>query len=193
MCKHKTANACVDVLAGFKGLMADGTSRMSCRGQTLFQFVGCSTFAEYCVVSVNNLCKINPEAPLDKVCIYSCGFCTGYGSVFNNANVEKGSSCAVWGLGTLGLSAIMGCKAAGASKIIGIDVNPSKFDIAKEFGATEVINPRDLTTTIDEHLMKTYGGIDYTFECIGNIQTMKVNNSIDLIWQNINLTKRNKI
>lgn len=162
-------------LAGeFKGLMADGTSRMSCRGQTLFHFVGCSTFSEYCVVSVNNLCKIDSQAPLDKVCIYSCGFCTGYGSVFNNANVEKGSSCAIWGLGTLGLSAIMGCKAAGATKIIGIDINPSKFEIAKEFGATDVINPRDLTTPIDEHLMKTYGGIDYTFECIGHIQTMKV-------------------
>ncbi|XP_037051021.1 alcohol dehydrogenase class-3-like [Bradysia coprophila] len=173
VCLHKTANVCVEFMSEFNGLMADGTSRMSCRGQPLFQFVGCSTFSEYCVVSVNNLCKINPQAPLDKVCIYSCGFCTGYGSAFNNANVEKGSSCAVWGLGTLGLSAVLGCRDAGATRIIGIDVNPSKFAIAKEFGVTEVINPRDLTAPIDEHLMKTYGGIDYTFECIGNIQTMK--------------------
>lgn len=146
---------------------------MSCKGQPIYHFIGCSTFAEYAVISVNHLCKINPLAPLDKVCIYSCGFCTGYGSVFNNANVEKGSSCAVWGLGTLGLAAIMGCKAAGADKIIGIDINPSKFEIAKEFGATEVINPRDLPMPIDKHLMQTSGGIDYTFECIGNIQTMK--------------------
>lgn len=160
------------VSRGFNGLMADGKSRMSCNGEMLYNFVGCSTFSEYSVVSVNNLCKINPQAPLDKVCIYSCGFCTGYGSVFNNANVEKGSSCAVWGLGTLGLAAIMGCKAAGAAKIVGIDINPSKFQIAKEFGATEVIDPRSLTMPIEKHLM-IQGGINYSFECIGNIQTMK--------------------
>lgn len=154
-------------------MMADGKSRMSCNGVPIYHFIGCSTFSEYSVVNVNHLCKINPLAPLDKVCIYSCGFCTGYGSVFNNANVEKGSSCAVWGLGTLGLAAIMGCKAAGAKKIIGIDINPSKFEIAKQFGATELINPLELTVSIDKHLMMTHGGIDYTFECIGNIQTMK--------------------
>lgn len=173
VCLHKTANVCIEFIGGLHGTMADGTTRMRCNGQSLYQFMGCSTFSEYSVVNVNNLCKINSEAPLDKVCIYSCGFCTGYGSVFNNAKVEKGSSCAVWGLGTLGLAAIMGCKAAGASKIIGIDINPSKFEIAKEFGATEVINPRELTIPIDKHLLTTYGGIDNTFECIGNIQTMK--------------------
>lgn len=173
VCRHKTANVCMEFLSGLKGLMADGTSRMSCRGEPIYNFIGCSTFSEYSVISVNHLCKINPAAPLDKVCIYSCGFLTGYGSVFNNANVEKGSSCAVWGLGTLGLAAIMGCKAAGADKIIGIDINPSKFEIAKEFGATEVINPRDLTMSTGKHLMATHGGIDYTFECIGNIETMK--------------------
>lgn len=171
VCLHKTANACKEL--SMAGTMADGTSRMSCKGETLYSFVGCSTFSEYSVVSVNSLCKINPEAPLDRISIYSCGFCTGYGSAFNNANVEKGSSCAVWGLGTLGLAAIMGCKAAGATKIIGIDINPSKFEIAKDFGATEVINPRDLAVPIDQHLMATYGGIDFTFECIGSIQTMK--------------------
>lgn len=173
VCRHKTANVCTEFMGGMNGLMADGKTRMSCKGEPIYHFIGCSTFSEYSVVSVNHLCKINPQAPLDKVCIYSCGFCTGYGSVFNNANVEKGSSCAVWGLGTLGLSAIMGCKAAGADKIIGIDINPSKFEIAKEFGATEVINPRDLTVPIDKHLMMAHGGIDFTFECIGNIQTMK--------------------
>lgn len=173
ICLHKTANVCSEFLGALNGIMADGTTRMRCNGQPLYHFVGCSTFSEYAVISINHLCKINPQAPLDKVCIYSCGFCTGYGSVFNNAKVEEGSSCAVWGLGTLGLAAIMGCKAAGASKIIGIDINPSKFEIAKSFGATEVVNPRDLTTPIDKHLMITHGGIDNTFECIGNIQTMK--------------------
>lgn len=173
VCLHKTANVCTEFLGALNGLMADGTTRMSCRGERLYHFIRCSTFSEYSVIDANHLCKINPLAPLDKVCIYSCGFLTGYGSVFNNAQVERGSSCAVWGLGTLGLAAIMGCKAAGANKIIGIDINPSKFEIAKEFGATDVINPRDLTMTTDKHLMMTYGGIDYTFECIGNIQAMK--------------------
>lgn len=173
VCMHKSANICVELLDEFKGVLADGTTRMSCKGETLYHFVGCSTFAEYTVISANNLCKINPQAPLDKVCIYSCGFCTGYGSVFNNAKVEVGSSCAVWGLGTLGLSAIMGCKTAGATRIIGIDINPSKLEIAKEFGATEVINPRELAIPIEKYLLTTYNGIDNTFECIGNIQTMK--------------------
>ncbi|KAJ6649934.1 Alcohol dehydrogenase class-3 chain L [Pseudolycoriella hygida] len=173
VCRHKTANVCLEFAKGFKGFMADGTTRMSCNGQPIYHFVGCSTFSEYAVIDVVHLCKINPEAPLDKVCIYSCGFLTGYGSVFNNSQVEKGSSCAVWGIGTIGLAVIMGCKAAGADKIIAIDINPSKFNIAKEFGATEVINPRDLTVPTDQHLMVTYGGIDHTFECIGSIQTMK--------------------
>lgn len=173
VCLHKTANVCIEFLGGSKGVMADGTTRMSCKGESIYNFVGCSTFSEYTVISVNNLCKINPLAPLDKVCIYSCGFCTGYGSVFNNASVQRGSSCAVWGLGTLGLAAIMGCKAAGADKIIGVDINSAKFEIAKEFGATEVINPQNLSIPIDKHLMITYGGIDNTFECIGNVQTMR--------------------
>lgn len=158
-----------------KGLMPDGTSRLSCRGEKLFTFVGCSSFAEYSVLSENNLCKINEKAPLDKVCLLSCGVTTGYGAALNTAKVKSGSSCAVWGLGALGLAAIMGCKAAGATRIIGIDINPDKFEIAKECGATEVINPNDIVDKpIQKHLQAiTMGGVDYTFEAIGNVNVMR--------------------
>lgn len=175
ICKHETANLCVEFMGQqFKGLMRDGTSRLSCRGEKLFTFTGCSTFSEYSVLSENNLAKINVAAPLDKVCLLSCGVSTGYGAAVNTAKVKPGSTCAVWGLGALGLAAVLGCKNSGATRIIGIDINPSKFDIAKEFGATEFINPTELDQPIQKYLQKiTEGGVDYTFECIGSVQVMK--------------------
>lgn len=136
--------------------------------------MGCSTFSEYTVVAEISLCKINEKAPLEKVCLLGCGIPTGYGAAINTAGVEPGSTCAVWGLGAVGLAVIMGCKKAGASRIIGIDINPSKFEIAKQFGATEFVNPKEITKTIQDHLVElTDGGLDYTFECIGNVLTMR--------------------
>jgi S-(hydroxymethyl)glutathione dehydrogenase/alcohol dehydrogenase len=176
ICKHKTANFCLQFGGNqVKGLMPDGTSRISCRGHDLFTFVGCSTFAEFSVLSEANLCKINDKAPLDKVCLLSCGVSTGYGAAVNTAKVKSGSSCAVWGLGALGLAAILGCKNSGASRIIAIDINPEKFAIAKELGATEFINPKEVAVPIQEHLKAiTRGlGVDYTFEAIGSTQVMK--------------------
>jgi S-(hydroxymethyl)glutathione dehydrogenase / alcohol dehydrogenase len=176
ICLHATANFCLQFVGTqMKGLMPDGTSRISCRGEKLFTFVGCSTFAEYAVLAEMNLCKINNKAPLDKVCLLSCGVSTGYGAALNTAKVKPGSSCAVWGLGALGLAAILGCKNSGASRIIAIDTNSDKFAIAKEIGATEFVNPKDVTKPIQEHLREiTDGlGVDYTFECIGNAQVMK--------------------
>lgn len=174
-CKVKNSNSCKRT-AGGTGLMADGTSRFSCRGQRLFSFICCSTFSEYTVVSAINLSKINDKAPLDKVCLLGCGVTTGYGAAVNAAKVEPGSTCAVWGLGALGLSAILGCKNSGASRIFAIDINPSKFKIAGEFGATDFINPNDLgDTPIQKHLHALTGGdgIDYTFEAVGSTPLLR--------------------
>lgn len=108
------------------------------------------------------------------MCLLGCGIPTGYGAVLNTAKVEPGSTCGVWGLGAVGLATLMGCKKAGASKIVGIDINPSKFEIAKKFGATEFINPKDFgDTPIQQVIVEKYGGFDYTFECVGNIHTMR--------------------
>lgn len=108
------------------------------------------------------------------MCLLGCGIPTGYGAALNTAKVEPGSTCGVWGLGAVGLATLMGCKKAGASKIVGIDINPSKFEIAKKFGATEFINPKDFgDTPIQQVIVEKYGGFDYTFECVGNIHTMR--------------------
>jgi len=148
--------------------MPDSSSRFSCNGKTLYHFMGCSKFSEYTVVAEISLCKVTDTAPLDKVCLLGCGIPTGYGAVINTAGVEKDSVCAIWGLGAVGLAVIMGCRDAGAKTIIGIDINPAKFDIAKNFGATNFINPKDLgNKTIQEYLFDNYDqGPDYTFECI---------------------------
>lgn len=176
ICKHETANLCLQ-FAGeqMKGLMPDGTSRLACRGKKLFTFVGCSTFAEYAVLSENSLAKVNEKAPLEKICLLSCGVPTGYGAAVNTAKVKAGSTCAVWGLGALGLAAIIGCKNSGASRIIAIDINVDKFKVAEECGATEFINPNDLADKpIQQHLQEiTGGGVDYTFEAVGNTHVMK--------------------
>ncbi|KAK3582700.1 hypothetical protein CHS0354_013051 [Potamilus streckersoni] len=174
-CSSPKTNLCskIRVTQG-QGVMPDGTSRFTCKGQTVYHFMGCSTFSEYTVVAEISVCKVNPSAPLDKVCLLGCGISTGYGAALNTAKVEPGSNCAVWGLGAVGLAAVMGCKAAGASRIIGIDINPDKFEIAKQFGATECVNPKDFDKPIQEVLIgMTDGGLDFTFECIGNVHTMR--------------------
>ncbi|KAB1282245.1 Alcohol dehydrogenase class-3 [Camelus dromedarius] len=157
-----------------KGLMPDGTSRFTCKGKTILHYMGTSTFSEYTVVADISVAKIDPLAPLDKVCLLGCGISTGYGAAVNTAKVEPGSTCAVFGLGGVGLAVIMGCKVAGASRIIGVDINKDKFARAKEFGASECVNPQDFSKPIQEVLIEmTDGGVDYSFECIGNVKVMR--------------------
>ncbi|KAH8866174.1 Alcohol dehydrogenase class-3 [Schistosoma japonicum] len=154
--------------------MPDGSVRFKCRGQHVHHFMGCSTFSEYTVLPEISVARIDKSAPLDKVGLLGCGISTGYGAVFNTANVEKDSTCAVWGLGAVGLAVIMGCKIAGARRIIGIDVNEEKFDLAFSFGATECFNPANHFKPIQQLLVEvTDGGCDYTFECVGNVATMR--------------------
>uniref|UniRef100_A0A8C7D709 S-(hydroxymethyl)glutathione dehydrogenase n=1 Tax=Oncorhynchus kisutch TaxID=8019 RepID=A0A8C7D709_ONCKI len=157
-----------------RGLMPDSTSRFTCKGKQLFHFMGTSTFSEYTVVADISVAKVDEKAPLDKVCLLGCGVSTGYGAALNTAKVEPGSTCAIFGLGAIGLAVIMGCKVAGATRIIGVDINPDKFDKGKEFGATEFVNPKDHSKPIQEVLVEmTDGGVDYSFECIGNVAIMR--------------------
>ncbi|KAM4706835.1 alcohol dehydrogenase 1-like [Discoglossus pictus] len=173
-CKHPQANICVTVSIGRpKGQLADGTSRFTCKGKPINLFQHTSTFTEYTVCDEIAVAKIDDNAPLDNTCLIGCGFSTGYGSAINTAKVQTGSTCAVFGLGGVGLAVVMGCKAAGASRIIGIDINKDKFEKAKELGVTECINPNDIDKPIVQLLLElTGGGVDYVFECIGNIQSM---------------------
>ncbi|KAH0615868.1 hypothetical protein JD844_026462 [Phrynosoma platyrhinos] len=161
-------------LSAGHGLMPDGTCRFTCKGKNLHHFISTSTFTEYTVVHENAVVKIDDDAPLEKVCLIGCGFSTGYGAAVQTAKVEPGSTCAVFGLGGVGLSAVMGCKAAGASRIIGVDINKDKFAKAKELGATECVNPLDFKKPINEVLFDLTGGegVDYSFEVIGRIDTM---------------------
>ncbi|WP_376961671.1 S-(hydroxymethyl)glutathione dehydrogenase/class III alcohol dehydrogenase [Azospirillum sp. A26] len=157
-----------------KGLMPDGTSRFSLKGKEIAHYMGTSTFSEYTVLPEIALAKINKAAPLEKVCLLGCGVTTGMGAVMNTAKVEQGSTVAIFGLGGIGLSAIIGATMAKASRIIGVDINPSKFEIAKQLGATDVINPMDYDRPIQEVLVElTDGGVDYSFECIGNVKIMR--------------------
>ncbi|KAK2718016.1 alcohol dehydrogenase class-3-like [Artemia franciscana] len=174
-CKNPKTNLCqkVRVTQG-KGLMPDGTTRFTCNGQKLFHFMGCSTFSEYTVVAEISLCKVSSKAPLDKVCLLGCGISTGYGAALNTAKVEPGSTVAIWGLGGVGLAVAMGCRAAGAKRIIGVDINKDKFEQAKVFGVTEFLNPKDHERPIEQVLVEiTDGGVDYSFECIGNVHCMR--------------------
>lgn len=174
-CKSPKTNLCSTIRSTQgQGVMPDGTSRFTCKGQTVYHFMGTSTFSEYTVVAEISVCKVDDNAPLEKVCLLGCGISTGYGAALNTAKVEAGSTTAVWGLGAVGLATVMGCKTAGASRIIGIDINPDKFPVAKEFGCTEFVNPKDHEKPIQQVLIEmTDGGLDYTFECIGNVKTMR--------------------
>ncbi|MBT0964110.1 S-(hydroxymethyl)glutathione dehydrogenase/class III alcohol dehydrogenase [Denitromonas sp. IR12] len=174
-CKSGKTNLCQAIRATQgKGLMPDGTSRFSKDGETLFHYMGTSTFSEYTVLPEIAVAKISKEAPLEKVCLLGCGVTTGIGAVMNTAKVEPGSTVAVFGLGGIGLSAIIGAVMAKASRILAIDVNPGKFEIAKQLGATECINPLDYDKPIQEVIVDlTDGGVDYSFECIGNVKVMR--------------------
>jgi len=174
-CLSPKTNVCSKIrLTQGQGKMPDNTSRFTCKGQSLYHFMGCSTFSEYTVVADISLCKVDSVASFDKICLLGCGVSTGFGAALNTAKVEPDSTCAVFGLGAVGLAVIMGCKAAGAKKIIGVDINESKFELAKLFGATDFVNPLKYEKPIQDVLIEiTDGGLDYTFECIGNVKTMR--------------------
>jgi S-(hydroxymethyl)glutathione dehydrogenase/alcohol dehydrogenase len=157
-----------------KGLMPDGTSRFSKNGKLIHHYMGTSTFSQYTVLPEIALAKINPKAPLEKVCLLGCGITTGIGAVLNTAKAEPGSTIAVFGLGGIGLSVIQGAVMAQASRIIAIDINEDKFEFAKQLGATDFVNPKKNTASIQEVIVEmTQGGVDYSFECIGNVGLMR--------------------
>ncbi|MBU6248573.1 MAG: S-(hydroxymethyl)glutathione dehydrogenase/class III alcohol dehydrogenase [Xanthomonadaceae bacterium] len=158
-----------------KGLMPDGTSRFSIDGKTILHYMGTSTFSEYTVLPEISLAKINPAAPLDKVCLLGCGITTGIGAVLNTAKVTPGSTVAVFGMGGIGLSVVQGAVMAKASRILCVDINPSKWEMARALGATDFVNPKDYPDTPIQQVIvdMTNGGVDYSFECIGNVQVMR--------------------
>ena len=174
-CTSGKTNLCGAVRATQgKGVMPDGTSRFSYKGEPIYHYMGCSTFSEYTVLPEISLAKIPKEAPLDKVCLLGCGVTTGIGAVLNTAKVEEGATVAIFGLGGIGLAAIIGAKMAKAGRIIAVDINPDKFDIAKQLGATDVVNPKDHDKPIQDVIIEmTDGGVDYSFECVGNVQLMR--------------------
>ena len=174
-CKSGKTNLCQAVReTQGKGLMPDGTSRFSKNGEPIYHYMGCSTFSEYTVLPEIQLAKVNKNAPLDEVCLLGCGVTTGMGAVLKTAKVQEGDTVAIFGLGGIGLSAIIGARMAGAGRIIGIDINESKFDLAKQLGATDLVNPKNFDKPIQEVIVEmTDGGVDYSFECIGNVNVMR--------------------
>jgi S-(hydroxymethyl)glutathione dehydrogenase/alcohol dehydrogenase len=174
-CKSGKTNLCSSVReTQGKGLMPDGTSRFSKDGEPVYHYMGCSTFSEYTVLPEVSLANINKQAPLEEVCLLGCGVTTGMGAVSNTANVQAGDTVAVFGLGGIGLSAIIGARMAKAGRIIAIDINESKFDIAQQLGATDVVNPKSFDKPIEEVIVEmTDGGVDYSFECVGNVHLMR--------------------
>ncbi|KAJ8385776.1 hypothetical protein AAFF_G00182200 [Aldrovandia affinis] len=160
--------------SNLQGVMHDGTSRVSCKGKQIHQFMSIGCFSEYVVVPDISVAKIQEDAPLERVCLLGCGVSTGYGAALNSAKVQPGSTCAVFGLGAVGLAAVMGCKAAGASRIIAVDINKDKFEKAKVFGATDFVNPKDHDKPISKVLAEmTNGGVDFSLECVGNVGVMR--------------------
>ncbi len=174
-CRSGKTNLCQAIRATQgQGLMPDGTSRFSLGDKTIFHYMGTSTFSEYTVVPEIAVARINSQAPLEKVCLLGCGVTTGIGAVLNTANVQAGDSVAVFGLGGVGLSAIQGASIARAGRIIAIDTNEDKFELAKQLGATDCINPNSYEDPIHEVVVElTAGGVDFSFECVGNTQLMR--------------------
>jgi len=174
-CKSGKTNLCVSVRATQgKGVMPDGSSRLSYNGQPVHHYMGCSTFSEYTVVAEVSLAKINPEANHEQVCLLGCGVTTGIGAVHNTAKVQPGDTVAVFGLGGIGLAVIQGARQAKAGRIIAIDTNPDKFDKAKEMGATDFVNPKDHDKPVQQVIVEMTGwGVDHSFECIGNVNVMR--------------------
>ncbi len=174
-CKSPKTNLCQSIASTvWTGYMPDGTRRFSVGGKPIYHYMGCSTFSEYTVVPEIALAKINKAAPLDKVCLLGCGVTTGIGAVLNTAKVEPGSTVAVFGLGGIGLSVVQGAVMAGASRILAVDINDDKWEMAKALGATDFVNPSKIDGNVVEHIVEmTNGGVDYSFECIGNVHVMR--------------------
>ena len=172
-CLHPKTNLCQAVReTQGQGLMPDGTSRFSINGKPIMHYMGCSTFSKYSVIPEISLAKVREDAPFDKICYIGCGVTTGIGAVVFQAKVEKGSTVAVFGLGGIGLNVVQGSKMAGASRIIGIDINPERELLGKNFGMTDFINPTEVGNVVDQIIQMT-GGVDYSFECIGNVGVMR--------------------
>ena len=172
-CLHPKTNLCQAVReTQGQGLMPDGTSRFSLNGKPIMHYMGCSTFSKYSVIPEISLAKVREDAPFDKICYIGCGVTTGIGAVVFQAKLEKGSTVAVFGLGGIGLNVVQGSKMAGASRIIGIDINPERESLGKNFGMTDFLNPKEVDNVVDQIIQIT-GGVDYSFECIGNVDVMR--------------------
>lgn len=174
-CLHPKTNLCQAIRSTQgQGLMPDGTSRFSYKGEQVLHYMGTSTFANHTVLPEIALAKVRKDAPFDKICYIGCGVTTGLGAVMFTAKVEPNTTCVVFGLGGIGLNVLQGLKMVGARRIIGVDMNPDKEAVARQFGMTEFINPRDVKGDLAGHIVElTGGGADYSFECIGNTQVMR--------------------
>jgi len=174
-CESQKTNLCqaIRVTQG-RGLMPDRTSRFSMNGKQIFHYMGTSTFSQFTVLPEIALAKVNKSAPLEKICLLGCGITTGIGAVLNTAKVTPGSTVAVFGLGGIGLSVVQGSVMAKASRIIAVDTNEGKFELARQLGATDCINPDNLDKKIVDYIVEmTSGGVDYSFECVGNVELMR--------------------
>ena len=173
-CLNPKTNLCQAVRATQgQGLMPDGTSRFSLNGKPIYHYMGCSTFSNYAVMPEIAVAKVREDAPFDKICYIGCGVTTGVGAVAFDAKVEPGSNVVVFGLGGIGLNVIQGARMVGADKVIGVDINESKVALAKQFGMTDFINPKKVDDVVEAIVDLTNGGADYSFECIGNVNTMR--------------------
>jgi S-(hydroxymethyl)glutathione dehydrogenase/alcohol dehydrogenase len=174
-CLHPRTNLCQAIReTQGKGVMPDGSSRFSLGGEPLLHYMGCSTFSNYTVLPEIALAKVREDAPFDKICYIGCGVTTGIGAVLYTAKVEPGANVVVFGLGGIGLNVVQGARIAGADMIVGVDLNPEREGIARKFGLTHFVNPRDLQGDLVAHLVElTQGGADYSFECVGNTTLMR--------------------
>ncbi len=174
-CLSRKTNLCQKIRATQgRGVMPDGTSRFSYKGETIYHYMGCSTFSNYTVLPEIAVAKIRADAPADKVCYVGCGVTTGIGAVINTAKVESGANCVVFGLGGIGLNVIQGLRLVGASMIVGVDLNDDREKWGRKFGMTHFVNPSKVGGDLVAHLVElTRGGADYTFECIGNTKVMR--------------------
>jgi S-(hydroxymethyl)glutathione dehydrogenase / alcohol dehydrogenase len=174
-CLSRKTNLCTAIRATQgKGVMPDGTSRFSLDGQPLYHYMGCSTFANFTVLPEIAVAKIREDAPFEKVCYIGCGVTTGIGAVINTAKVEPGANVVIFGLGGIGLNVVQGARMAGADKIIGVDLNPAREPLARKFGMTHFVNPKEVKGDLVPYLVDlTGGGADYSFECIGNVDVMR--------------------
>lgn len=173
-CLHPKTNLCQSIRSTQgQGVMPDGTSRFSLDGTPILHYMGCSTFSNYTVLPEIALAKVRSDAPFDKICYIGCGVTTGIGAVAFTMKVEPGSTVAVFGLGGIGLNVIQGARMVGATRIIGVDLNPDKVALARQFGMTDFVNPSDVDDVVGHIVEITGGGVDYSFECIGNVNVMR--------------------